>query len=258
MINYLFIIFVSNKQGIIMFSFFRSKKSSYKDFSAIEVDMHSHLIPGVDDGAKDLEDSLQLIIGLQELGFTKLHTTPHTIQEIHPNTCDTLKEGFELLKDKLPEGISLHLSSEYYLDQQFQDQLQSGTVLPLPGNRLLIEFSQITRPFDLEDSIFQLGLKGYTIVLAHPERYLFFHRDFKYYNRLKDMGVEFQVNAMSLTTHYGRIIKEIADKLVVNNMIDFIGTDIHHVRHLPILKQVPLTKSFASLVNSGSLKNTEL
>ncbi len=234
--------------------FFR-KRNKNSDFSTVGIDMHSHLIPGVDDGAKDIEDSLNLITGLKELGFAQLYTTPHTLQDIHPNTNITLQKGFSLLNGKLPKGIQLNLSSEYYLDEQFFEQVNTGAVLPLPGNRLLIEFSQIARPHDLEERIFDLGIKGYQIILAHPERYLFFHKQFNYYTRLKEMGVELQVNALSLTEHYGKNIKQIAEKLIEKDMIDFIGTDIHHVKHLNVLKQVPTSKSFKRLLESGLLKN---
>lgn len=237
--------------------FFR-KRSKNADFSAIGTDMHSHLIPGVDDGAKDVEDSVNLITGLKELGFSALYTTPHTLQDIHPNTSDSLRAGFSLLDGKLPEGISLNLSSEYYLDEQFQGQVSTGAVMPLPGNRLLIEFSQIARPHDLEEQIFDLGIKGYQIILAHPERYLFFHKNFNYYSRIKEMGVELQVNALSLTDHYGKNIRSIAEKLIEKDMIDFIGTDIHHVKHLETLKQVPSNKLFKRLVESGLLRNSSL
>jgi tyrosine-protein phosphatase YwqE len=241
-----------------MIFFKRSNKLKHKDFSGIGVDMHSHLIPGVDDGAKDVADSIQLIKGLKELGFTKLYTTPHTLQDIHPNTHETLKNAHKLLDGQLPDGISLDLSSEYYMDEQFAAQVNDGTVMPLPGNRLLIEFSQISRPHDLEEVIFSLGIKGYQLILAHPERYLFLHKNFNYYTRLKEMGVELQVNALSLTDHYGKHIRSIAEKLIEKDMIDFIGTDIHHVRHLEGLKRVPETKAFVRLVASGLLKNQSL
>lgn len=241
-----------------MIFFKRSSQSKHIDFSTISVDMHSHLIPGVDDGAKDVVDSIQLINGLKELGFTKLYTTPHTLQDIHPNTQETLKNAYSLLEGKLPEGITIDLSSEYYMDEQFHNQVRDRSVMPLPGNRLLIEFSQISRPHDLEEVIFDLGIKGYNIILAHPERYLFFHKQFTYFTRLKEMGIELQVNALSLTDHYGKNIRSIAEKLIEKEMIDFIGTDIHHVKHLDILKRVPESKFFTRLVDSGLLKNQSL
>lgn len=241
-----------------MFFFNRTRRSGYTDFSSIEVDMHSHLVPGVDDGAKDLADSITIISGLKELGFSHLITTPHTLQDIHPNTIDTLQKGHSLLDNHLPDGMKVNLSSEYYLDEQFQDQMNGNGLMPMPGNRILVEFSQISRPQNLEEAIFEIGIKGFQIILAHPERYLFFHRNFNYFNRLKDMGVELQLNAMSLTNHYGENIRKIAEKLVEKDMIDFIGTDIHHLKHIEVLKSVPGTKHFAMLVDSGLLKNREL
>jgi protein-tyrosine phosphatase len=238
--------------------FFFQKRNKNSDFSAVGVDMHSHLVPGVDDGAKDVNDSLALIKSLQELGFNHLFTTPHTLQDIHPNTNTSLQEGFSLLNGKIPEGLSISLSSEYYLDDQFITQVNEGTVLPLPGNKLLFEFSQIARPHDLEEQIFDLGIRGYQLILAHPERYLFFHKQFSYYTRLKEMGVELQVNALSLTEHYGKNIKQIAEKLIEKDMIDFIGTDTHYIKHIEALKQVPQSKHFARLIDSGLLKNNSL
>lgn len=238
--------------------FFNRKKSAHIDFSAIGVDMHSHLIPGVDDGAQDITDSINLITGLRELGFSHLFTTPHTLLDFHPNTRTTLQNGKALLDGKLPEGITLNLSSEYYMDEGFQEQLNGNDLLPLPGNRLLVECSQISRPPDFESVIFNIGIKGYQPVLAHPERYLFFHKEFDYFNRLKELGVELQVNALSLTDHYGKSIRKIAEKLIDADMIDLIGTDIHHVRHLEVLGRVPMTKHFERLVKSGLLKNRSL
>ncbi|MFI5451836.1 tyrosine-protein phosphatase [Pedobacter sp. UC225_61] len=240
-----------------MFFFNRSATARF-DFGSVGVDMHSHLIPGVDDGAKDVQDSIDLISGLKELGFHHLISTPHTLQDIHPNTSVILKEAFKLLEGKVPDGITMNLSSEYYLDEQFQNQLNANGLLPLVGNKLLVEFSQISKPHDLEEVIFDLGIKGYEVILAHPERYLFFHNNFNYYNRLKEMGVELQVNALSLTEHYGKHIKVVAEKLIEKDMIDFIGTDIHHVKHLEVLKRVPLSKHFTRLIESGLLKNQSL
>lgn len=238
--------------------FFFKRKQSNLDFSSVQIDMHSHLIPGVDDGAMDVADSLQLIKGLKELGFTHLFTTPHSLQDYYPNTKKTLQQGHAMLGGILPDGIALNLSSEYYLDEGFQEQLENNALLPLPGNRLLIEFSQLFKPRDLERFILDLGTKGYQPILAHPERYSFFHKHFDDYKSLKEMGVEFQVNALSLTDHYGKNANAVAKKLIEKDMIDFIGTDIHHVKQLEILKTVPGTKHFARLLDSGLLKNRTL
>lgn len=241
-----------------MLFFNRSAKSKYTDFSEVALDMHSHLIPGVDDGAKCIENSVEMISGLKDLGFNHLITTPHTLLDIHPNNKESLETGRMKLDGATPSDITLDLSSEYYLDELFQFQMEEGTLMPMKGNRILVEFSQISEPHDLEEKFFDISIKGYQIILAHPERYLFFHKQFDYYKRIKEMGVELQINALSLTDHYGKHIRKIAEKLIEKEMIDFIGTDIHHVRHLEVLKHVPKSKYFGRLIESGLLKNQSL
>ncbi len=238
--------------------FFRKKRLKYSDFSALELDMHSHLLPAIDDGSQSVEESVILIKELQNLGFSELITTPHTMQEIHPNTADSIQAGHAELQNSLPEGITLSASSEYYLDEHFYKQLGANTLLPMPGNRILVEFSQVTRPNELEQQFFNIALQGYQIVLAHPERYMFLHRDFNFFKRLKDMDVELQLNALSLTNYYGEKVKALAEKLVDADMIDFLGTDTHHLRHIEFLKTVPTTKRFQRLMDSGLLKNAQL
>ncbi len=238
--------------------FFKQKNPQEGNFSALGVDMHSHLIPAVDDGANSKEDSLSLIKGLADLGFEKLFTTPHSMLGTHPNTKATLTDACDIVSPLVPHGIELLLSSEYYLDEHFDHLLATDQLLPLPGNRLLVEFSQVSRPMQLEETLFDLALKGYQIVLAHPERYLFFHKNFNDFIRLKDMGLEFQVNALSLSNHYGKNIRAVAEKLIEHQLIDFMGTDTHNLKHIELLKAIPSSKYYKKLIGSGILKNREL
>ena len=241
-----------------MLFFNTSRKNQYTDFSEVALDMHSHLIPGVDHGATDINDSLALMTGLKNLGFNHLITTPHTQQELYPNTREQLVEAHNSLKNVVPNGLTLRLSSEYYLDREFRSKLETRNVIPLPGNRLLIAFDKLTKPYDLEDRIFDLIARGFQPILAHPERYLFFHSHFGSYKRIKKMGVELQLSALSLTDYYGKAIRKIAEKLVEKDMIDFIGTDIHQIAQLEVLATVPKSKFFSKLLDSGMLKNREL
>ncbi len=241
-----------------MFNFLHKKSRVVFDFNSVAVDMHSHLIPGIDDGSKSPEQSYELITGLQELGFSHLFTTPHSMKDMYPNSLHSLETGFNTIKDKVPAGISMDYSSEYFLDEMFSKNLAADTVRTLPGNRLLVEFSMISKTADLEKHLFDIQLKGYQIILAHPERYLFFHRDLKLYSSLKDMGIEFQVNALSLIGYYGINIKHIAEKLVAEKLIDFIGTDLHHAKHLEGLRKVPNSRAFQELLKTGLLKNQSL
>lgn len=238
-----------------MFNFFYKKSNDSADFRNIAVDMHSHLIPAVDDGVQTPEQSYQLITGLQELGFSHLFTTPHSMKDMYPNSLESLETGFNKIKKVIPAGMGMDYSSEYFLDQLFSENLAAGTLRTLPGNRLLVEFSMISRTADLEQHLFNIQLKEYQVVLAHPERYLFFHRDLKSYASLKDMGIEFQINALSLMGYYGKNIRTIAEKLISEKMIDFIGTDIHHQNHLEALRKVPNSRAFQELLKSGVLKN---
>ena len=239
--------------------FFNRKNKPINDFSAIAIDMHSHLIPGVDDGAQNLTESLALMKGLVNMGFKKLFSTPHSMESIHPNTKASLTAAYQTLFDaNSPHYIEIYLSSEYYLDNHFNHLLATDQLMPLPGNRLLIEFSQISHPFKLEESLFNLAIKGYQVVLAHPERYLFFHKQFSFYEKLKDMGIEFQVNALSLSNHYGKNIRTMAEKLIDHQLIDFLGTDIHRVQHLDLLKAIPDSKYYQKLLDQGLLKNRQL
>lgn len=220
--------------------------------------MHSHLIPAIDDGARSAEESREMITRLFELGFKGLITTPHSIGELYPNTYRDLENGFRQLEELNIDSGKLQWSSEYFLDDFLFEQLERDQVKPLPGNRLLIEFSQLSKPLTLEENLFRIAVKGYQVILAHPERYSFFHHNPDDYNRLKDLKIEFQVNALSLIGHYGDRIKKTAEYLIKSKMIDFLGTDIHHLRHLQLLEMVPETKSYMKLIESGELKNNSL
>ncbi len=238
--------------------FFKKRKNPTANFSVLGADMHSHLVPGIDDGAQNCAESVELIKGLQDLGFSKLYTTPHSMQDIHPNTKESLTNAYNTLNPQNLDGIQLSLSSEYYLDEHFQHLSDTNQLMPLPGNRLLMEFSQIARPFNLKEAFFDLAIRGYQVILAHPERYLFFHKNFDDFTRLKDIGLEFQVNALSLSDHYGKNIRAMAEKLIDHKLIDFIGTDIHRKEHLALLKEIPNTKYYNKLIDSGLVKNKEL
>ncbi len=241
-----------------MLSLFKFTSQAKKDFSGLTADMHSHLLPGIDDGAVSVEDSLRLIRALQDMGFDTLYTTPHSLKDIHPNTLETLEASFSQLDGQIPGAVCLDYSSEYFLDEDFLQNIEQGRVRPLPGNRLLIEFSMVTPPFDLEKQFFDIQLKGYQIVLAHPERYLFFQRNFGLLSRLKDMDVEFQVNALALGGYYGENTRQAADKLIKKGWIDFIGTDAHHDKHISALRKIPDTSAATVTTASTNIRSTSI
>lgn len=219
-----------------MFSFFGL--NSKKLLSS--VDLHSHLIPGIDDGAKDLETSLLLIKELKALGYKKLITTPH-ISDMFPNSSRTILEGYRILKEELSKQniqIELEIGAEYYADEQFEILLESNDILSFGKERyLLFELSYFTPPQDIDNLIYDIKLKGYTPILAHPERYLYWHLDFNKYRELKEMGTLFQINLNSTVGYYNKDIQHIAEELITHSLVDFIGSDTHHMTHITSLKR---------------------
>src|SRR5688572_4983731 len=188
--------------------FFGKKKTSSIDLSWLGADMHSHLIPGIDDGAPDIATSLELIKGLQQLGYKKLITTPHILWEVYPNTTEIITQGLASLKKAMAdEGITieLHAAAEYFIDEYFEENLKKKIpLLPISGNMVLVEFSMITAPMDLQQVLFEMQIQNYQPVIAHPERYIYLTQSKQFFDELKDAGCLFQLNLLSLTGYYGK------------------------------------------------------
>lgn len=223
------------------------KKMYMKDLLRGFVDIHNHLLPGIDDGAKDIEQSIELITRYKTLGITKFIATPHVMNDYYPNTPHTINVALENLRQEIKErgikGIELRASAEYMMDQRFLEILQKKEVLPLYKEMVLVEMSFFQPPINLHEILFQTQASGYYPILAHPERYAFFHsRKLDKYAELKNRGCYFQLNLLSLIGHYGKHIQETALALLDNDMIDYIGTDTHQHRHLDKLVSTKLTK----------------
>jgi len=234
-----------------MFSFFKKKKESF--IKEIAVDMHSHLLPGIDDGAKSKEDSLALIKKMQDLSYHKLIVTPHIMQDSYPNTKEIIYKTLETLKLFLEENsidIKIEAAAEHYLDEAFLENLETDRVLPLAKEYLLFETSYIARPLNLEDLIYEISVKGYKPIFAHPERYRYIKDLESEYKALKDLGVYFQVNLNSLNGYYGKEAQKKALFLLENGLIDFLGSDTHHQRHLENLEKIAFDKDIWNKINA--------
>ncbi len=222
--------------------------------------MHAHILPGIDDGAVDTETSLMLIRGLIDLGYKRLYATPHVMADLYPNTRDLiLKKRDELFQAIDHAGIVLDCfgaAAEYMLDENFMALIGKEPLLTLPGNRVLVEMSSYQPSPALHQVLFDLQMKGYKPVLAHPERYRYYHSAEDFEN-LKQLGCEFQTNILSLTGHYNKAIQAAARILLKNKLIDFLGTDLHHARHLENLRNALSHKSVIE-ATSHNLKNREL
>jgi len=245
-----------------MLFFGRKKNEALFDLTWLHADMHSHLIPGIDDGADDLKTSIELIRGLQELGYKKLITTPHVFWELYPNSAELIKEGLaevqkELRKEKI--DIELRAAAEYFIDEHFEAELRSKTpLLPISGNKVLVEFSMVTAPMDLQQVLFEMQVQNYQPVIAHPERYIYLSHRKEFYDELKDSGCLFQLNLLSLTGYYGKAVQELAEYLCKKEYYDLAGTDLHHERHLHTLRKLASSSTFSRLREAGILKNAEL
>lgn len=189
-------------------------------------DWHSHILPGVDDGFQDMEESLKALATLEELGVKDLWLTPH-IMEDYPNATDDLKKQFEQLKEVYKGKMKLHLASENMLDSLFEERLADNDFLPIgeSGGHLLVETSYYNPPMNLYELLEEIKRKGYYPLLAHPERYRYM--DTSDYLRLKDMGVLFQANYLSLVGAYGATAQKKLEWLLEKGMVDLIGSDLH-------------------------------
>lgn len=236
-----------------MFSFFKKKPFTAKDFFPISTDIHSHILPGIDDGSPDVETSLQLIRGLMQLGIKKSIATPHIIGDMYRNDADTIFGAQKLLQAAIDkEGIEFELgaAAEYMLDNYFFELLDNKAIMLTIKDRLLLtEFSYSAMPSYPEKMSFAIITEGYTPILAHPERYGYYHRDFKYFNRLKDLGFLLQVNILSLTGYYGKEVAAAARYILKNDLASFVATDLHHQRHLDALIQFSQQKNCFELLN---------
>ena len=211
------------------------------------VDIHSHILPGIDDGAKDINESLELISQMKEMGFSKIIATPHTYQGLYDNTNESIKGSFELLKKNLKEEIEIGYASEYMIDGSLLNRIEEKSLLTLKDNYVLIEMSFISAPNGLYEIIFQLVSNNYKPILAHPERYGFLFNNIEEYFKLKKVGCKFQLNLLSTTGYYGKDVMRISDKLLENNMINFVGSDIHSQRHINSMKSVVQIKEIEEL-----------
>tara|TARA_B110000046_G_C12994762_1_gene399561 strand:- start:183 stop:926 length:744 start_codon:yes stop_codon:yes gene_type:complete len=233
--------------------FFKKKEIPLHEFFPNGfVDMHSHLLPGIDDGAKDLDASIALIEKMSSYGIKNFITTPHILGDVYPNTPEIIKSKLKEVKDELLRrnitDVKIDAAAEYMMDEQFSAIIEKNEeIMTLKDNLVLVEMSYFSPPINLYDILFQLQLKGYKPILAHPERYNSYHTNFQNYYKLKGAGCLLQLNLLSLTEQYGEYVQKTAEKLLKENMYDFVGTDTHHQNHLQLLQKVSTKKNFKKI-----------
>ncbi len=232
------------------------------DLSWLKVDMHSHLIPGIDDGSKTMEESLDLVRRLAGFGLKKIITTPHVMSEYYRNTPEIIGMGLEDLRKAVKnEGIVIDIdaAAEYYMDEVFFERVLSGQkLLTFGDNYILVETGFINKPQMLLDIIFHLEMAGYKPILAHPERYQYLIADKKLQEELIERRLLFQVNLLSLTGFYSKQVKEFGEMLVERNVVALFGTDCHNARYLDMLETLPKHKKIYEKIQTLDLINTRL
>lgn len=241
-----------------MFSFFKNKKTLRDLIPDNFVDIHSHLLPGIDDGSKSLEDTFSLVNSLKEIGFSQFTGTPHVIKHVWENTRTTIENAQKVVLDGFKESgqnINLNIAAEYMMEETFVKLFQSEKLLTLKDNYVLVEMSYLNAPIQLYDIIFELQVAGYKPVLAHPERYVFYHHNFQEYQKLKKAGCLFQLNLLSSVGYYGKNETETAQKLLDKGFIDFVGSDVHHQKHIDNFDKKIILKNSQPLIEA--IKNNE-
>lgn len=234
-----------------MFSFFNKPSVFLKDLTENFVDIHSHLLYGIDDGAQSKEDTKQLLESFIGLSFKKSITTPHTTMGIWNNTSEIILSRYQDVKNLYPEltqRLQFHAASEYMIDDYFNDLYKTEKLLTLKDKYILVEVSYQNPPQQLSEVIFDLQLKGYNPILAHPERYLFYHsKDLEKYKELKRAGCLFQLNLLSMVGAYGNQVSQIAELLLKENMYNFAGSDIHRMAHVELFEKKIQSKHIEQL-----------
>ena len=233
-----------------MLSLFKSKPKLSELIPSGYVDIHSHVLPGIDDGAQTSTDSEFLLEAMHNLGFDTVITTPHTIKNVWDNNVATITNAYHQVAIELPnwkQKLNLRFASEYFLDENLIQLAQQTTLLPLKNKTILIELSYLNPPIPLYEYLFELQLKGYQLVLAHPERYNYFHNHKKEFEKLKKAGCKFQLNLLATVGYYGKEVAQTADYLLKNQMYDFVGSDIHHKKHVASFQNKVVIKNFKTL-----------
>lgn len=233
--------------------------------AALGADMHSHLLPGLDDGAATLDDSLALLRELRRLGFRRLVMTPHIMGDFYKNTPESIRAALTVLREAAAaqglDDVVMECAAEYYLDEFLGHKLADGTEMLTFGGAqryLLFETSYMNEPLNLFETIFEMQAQGYRPVLAHPERYNYFYGRLAEIEKLRrNHGVLLQINLNSLAGYYSPAAQKLAEQLIDAQLVDFVGTDTHHLRHTATLgRKTAVLPYFRKLMDLPLLNQT--
>lgn len=225
-----------------MISWIKGKKNIVS-LSLLEgmTDIHTHILPGVDDGVRTEEEAIASLQRLSRLGVTQIYLTPHIMSELPLNDKETLSAHYRKLKAVAPAGAEIRLAAEYMLDECFDKHLKDG-LLTMNNKHVLVETSYMSPPPGFLDILYEIRINGYQPIIAHPERYTYMME--KDYFELKEAGYKFQLNLFSISGYYGVPVKKKCLFLLKENGYDFVGSDMHSPeRYTYGLSRMNLTSS---------------
>ncbi len=232
-----------------MFHFF-SRKTFLIDYLEGFIDIHNHILPGIDDGAKTVEESVELIKTFFQFGVKNFIATPHIMNNYYPNTPETINNALILLKNELLKNgmkdVSIQASAEHMIDDNFEAILRREEIMPMRLDYLLVEMSYLQPPINFDEAIITTVSNQFYPILAHPERYKFLYNRMRNYYKYKEQGILFQMNLLSLAGFYGNEVSKIAFKLLEKDLVDFVASDVHNLRQLNYLKE--------SMISNKTLK----
>lgn len=235
-------------------------------FECLNTDMHCHLLPRVDDGSKSEQESAVCLNTLKSCGFSNAFLTPHYQFPRYPNKEADIEQRFEALKKELNasteySGVNLlGISGEYRVDDAFCSRLKDNTYKLINGKYLLIEFSlhQGLLENHLTQILFDLQNQGYEVILAHPERYPYYSGSSPLLEQLKEMGIYFQSNILSLSGFYGAQPSRKGYEMIEKGWIEFLGTDMHNTIYARALADATHDKKLEKVLATHTFMNSQL
>lgn len=241
--------------------FSKKQKLNPIDFGLLKTDLHSHLIPGIDDGSKSLDESIAMLKQFEAFGYKKVITTPHIMSDFYKNTPEIILGGLEIVRKGIKDAglnIEIEAAAEYYLDLHFEEQIEAKNLLTFGNNHVLFELSFSNEPPRVKEAIFNLQTQGYKPIMAHVERYPFYFNDFEKIEDFKNRGCLIQLNINSLSGQYGPAVKKMAESIIDRDLVDVVGSDCHHLGHLELMDSVRTSPHLHKIVNKADLLNKVL
>ncbi len=223
-----------------LFDLFKQKKELEPiDFGQLRTDMHSHLIPGIDDGSPSMDATIAMLAKFESLGYKKVITTPHVYSDCYKNTPEIILGGLKTVQETIRQlglTIQVEAAAEYYCDEYFAELIKTGELLSIDNKYVLMEFPFMSEPDNWREFIFGVQTAGYFPIIAHFERYVYWHGSVEIAQTMRELGAKIQLNINSLTGHYGPEIKKQGEKLIDHQLLDFIASDCHRIQHLLLME----------------------